>query len=147
MCIRDRLYSITGMWSALEGSLLLWSLLLTLVTVGVVYYYRREASDAVVSWATLVLFSVGAFFTYLLVVPASPFVHNPAHVLQGAGPNALLQNNPLVAVHPPLLYAGFVGFTVPFAFAIAMLATGRVQDRWQLEQRRWTCLLYTSRCV
>jgi cytochrome c-type biogenesis protein CcmF len=136
------LYSITGMWSALEGSLLLWSLLLTLVTVGVVYYYRREASDAVVSWATLVLFSVGAFFTYLLVVPASPFVHNPAHVLQGAGPNALLQNNPLVAVHPPLLYAGFVGFTVPFAFAIAMLATGRVQDRWQLEQRRWTVLAW-----
>jgi cytochrome c-type biogenesis protein CcmF len=136
------LYSITGMWSALEGSLLLWSLLLTLATCGVVYYYRREASDAVVSWASLVLFGVGAFFTYLLVVPASPFVHNPAHVLQGAGPNALLQNNPLVAVHPPLLYAGFVGFTVPFAFAIAMLATGRVQDRWQLEQRRWTVLAW-----
>jgi cytochrome c-type biogenesis protein CcmF len=136
------LYSITGMWSALEGSLLLWSLLLTLMTCGVVYYYRREASDAVVSWATLVLFAVGSFFTYLLVVPASPFVHNPAHVLQGAGPNALLQNNPLVAVHPPLLYAGFVGFTVPFAFAIAMLATGRVQDRWQLEQRRWTVLAW-----
>jgi cytochrome c-type biogenesis protein CcmF len=136
------LYSITGMWSALEGSLLLWSLLLTLVTFGVVFYYRSEASDAVVAWASLVLFSVGAFFTYLLVAPASPFVHNPAHVLQGAGPNALLQNNPLVAVHPPLLYAGFVGFTVPFAFAIAMLATGRVQDRWQLEQRRWTVLAW-----
>jgi cytochrome c-type biogenesis protein CcmF len=136
------LYSITGMWSALEGSLLLWSLLLTLVTLGVIYYYRREASDPVVAWASVVLFGVGAFFTYLLVVPASPFVHNPAHVLQGAGPNALLQNNPLVAVHPPLLYAGFVGFTVPFAFAIAMLVTGRVQDRWQLEQRRWTVLAW-----
>jgi len=136
------LYSITGMWSALEGSLLLWSLLLTLVTLFVIYYYRREASDPVVAWASAVLFGVGAFFTYLLVVPASPFVHNPAHVLQGAGPNALLQNNPLVAVHPPLLYAGFVGFTVPFAFAIAMLVTGRVQDRWQLEQRRWTVLAW-----
>jgi cytochrome c-type biogenesis protein CcmF len=136
------LYSITGMWSALEGSLLLWSLLLTLVTVSVIFYYRRDAADAVVGWASVVLFGVGAFFTYLLVAPASPFVHNPAHVLQGAGPNALLQNNPLVAVHPPLLYAGFVGFTVPFAFAIAMLITGRVQDRWPLEQRRWTVLAW-----
>jgi cytochrome c-type biogenesis protein CcmF len=136
------LYSITGMWSALEGSLLLWSLLLTLVTLCVIYYYRREAADAVVGWATVVLFGVGAFFMYLLVAPASPFVHNPAHQLQGAGPNALLQNNPLVAVHPPLLYAGFVGFTVPFAFAIAMLITGRVQDRWPLEQRRWTVLAW-----
>jgi cytochrome c-type biogenesis protein CcmF len=136
------IYSITGMWSALEGSLLLWSLLLSLITLSVLYYYRREATDAVVGWATVILFGVGAFFTYLLVAPASPFVHNPAHVLQGAGPNALLQNNPLVAVHPPLLYAGFVGFTVPFAFAIAMLITGRVQDRWQLEQRRWTILAW-----
>jgi cytochrome c-type biogenesis protein CcmF len=136
------LYSITGMWSALEGSLLLWSLLLTVITLAVIYYYRREATDAVVRWATVVLFGVGAFFMYLLVAPASPFVHNPAHVLQGAGPNALLQNNPLVAVHPPLLYLGFVGFTVPFAFAIAMLITGRVQDRWQLEQRRWTVLAW-----
>ena len=136
------LYSITGMWSALEGSLLLWALLLSAITLFVIVYYRREAQDAVVAWATVILFGVGAFFTYLLVAPASPFVHNPAHVLQGAGPNALLQNNPLVAVHPPLLYLGFVGFTVPFAFAIAMLITGRVQDRWQLEQRRWTVLAW-----
>ncbi|MGC1419644.1 MAG: cytochrome c biogenesis protein CcsA, partial [Acidimicrobiales bacterium] len=136
------LYSITGMWSALEGSLLLWVLLLSAITLFVIVYYRREARDAVVGWATAVLFGVGAFFTYLLVAPASPFVHNPARVLQGAGPNALLQNNPLVAVHPPLLYTGFVGFTVPFAFAIAMLITGRVQDRWQLEQRRWTVLAW-----
>jgi cytochrome c-type biogenesis protein CcmF len=136
------LYSITGMWSALEGSLLLWALLLSAITLFVIVYYRREAQDAVVAWATAILFGVGAFFTYLLVAPASPFVHNPAHVLQGAGPNALLQNNPLVAVHPPLLYLGFVGFTVPFAFAIAMLITGRVQDRWQLEQRRWTVLAW-----
>ncbi|MGA2295727.1 MAG: cytochrome c-type biogenesis CcmF C-terminal domain-containing protein [Acidimicrobiales bacterium] len=136
------LYSITGMWSALEGSLLLWALLLSAITLFVIVYYRRESRDAVVGWATAVLFGVGAFFTYLLVAPASPFVHNPAHVLQGAGPNALLQNNPLVAVHPPLLYTGFVGFTVPFAFAIAMLITGRVQDRWQLEQRRWTVLAW-----
>jgi len=141
------LYSITGMWSALEGSLLLWALLLAGLTLGVIYYYRRSALDEVVAWATTVLFAIGAFFTFLMMGPADPFLHNPAHVLQGAGPNALLQDNPLVAVHPPLLYAGFVGFSVPFAFAIAMLITGRVQDRWPLEQRRWTVLAWGSLSV
>ena len=141
------LYSITGMWSALEGSLLLWALLLAGLTLGVIYYYRRSARDEVIGWATTVLFAIGAFFTFLMMGPADPFLHNPAHVLQGAGPNALLQDNPLVAVHPPLLYAGFVGFSVPFAFAIAMLITGRVQDRWPLEQRRWTVLAWGSLSV
>ena len=136
------IYSITGMWSALEGSLLLWALILTGLTLAVIRHYRDDSSDAVVAWATLVLFVVGGFFILLMVGPADPFVHNPAHVLQGAGPNALLQDNPLVAVHPPLLYAGFVGFAVPFAFAIAMLVTGRVHDRWPLEQRRWTVLAW-----
>ncbi len=141
------IYSITGMWSALEGSLLLWALILTALTLAVVVHYRRERDDAVVVWATLVLFVVGGFFILLMVGPADPFLHNPAHVLQGAGPNALLQDNPLVAVHPPLLYAGFVGFAVPFAFAVAMLITGRVHDRWPLEQRRWTVLAWGSLSV
>jgi cytochrome c-type biogenesis protein CcmF len=141
------LYSITGMWSALEGSLLLWSLLLALITIGVLFYYRREAKDAVVGWAAVVLFGVAAFFLGLMMFPADPFLHNPAHVLQGQGPNALLQDNPLVAAHPPLLYLGFVGFTVPFAFAIAMLITGRVHERWPLEQRRWTVLAWGALSV
>ncbi|MDH2904664.1 MAG: cytochrome c-type biogenesis CcmF C-terminal domain-containing protein [Actinomycetota bacterium] len=141
------IYSITGMWSALEGSLLLWALILTSLTWAVIHHYRAERDDHVVVWATLVLFVVGAFFILLMVGPADPFLHNPAHVLQGAGPNALLQDNPLVAVHPPLLYAGFVGFAVPFAFAIAMLITGRVHDRWPLEQRRWTVLAWGSLSV
>jgi len=141
------LYSITGMWSALEGSLLLWALLLAALTLGVIRYYSSSSDDDVVRWATTVLFAIGAFFTFLMMGPADPFLHNPAHVLQGAGPNALLQDNPLVAVHPPLLYAGFVGFTVPFAFAIAMLITGRVQDRWPLEQRRWTVLAWGALSV
>jgi cytochrome c-type biogenesis protein CcmF len=141
------IYSITGMWSALEGSLLLWALILTALTVAVIRHYREDSNDSVVVWATLVLFVVGGFFILLMVGPADPFLHNPAHVLQGAGPNALLQDNPLVAVHPPLLYAGFVGFSVPFAFAIAMLITGRVHDRWPLEQRRWTVLAWGSLSV
>jgi cytochrome c-type biogenesis protein CcmF len=98
----------------------------------------------VVAWATLVMFVVAAFFTGLMVGPSNPFLHVVgAAPAQGAGPNALLQDNPLVAIHPPLLYLGFVGFTVPFAFAIGMLATGRVGDRWQVETRRWTLLAWT----
>ena len=137
-----------GLWSALEGSLLLWALLLALATLGVVLYYRRQATDSVVAWASAVLFFVGAFFTFLMVRTRRPVpARASADVTQGAGPNALLQDNPLVAMHPPLLYAGFVGFTVPFAFAIAMLITGRVHDRWPLEQRRWTVLAWGALSV
>jgi cytochrome c-type biogenesis protein CcmF len=77
-----------------------------------------------------------------MVGPANPFKTAPG-VTSGLGPNSLLQDNPLVAIHPPLLYAGFVGFTIPFAFAIGMLATGRVGERWQVECRRWTLVAFT----
>jgi cytochrome c-type biogenesis protein CcmF len=133
-------YSITGMWSALEGSILLWSLLLIFCLVAVVIRYRREASDDVVRWATTIVFAVAAYFLGLMAGPADPFVATVGTTSSGAGPNALLQDNPLVAIHPPLLYLGFVGFTIPFAFAVAMLITGRVRDRWPLELRRWTVL-------
>ncbi len=141
------LYSITGVWSALEGSLLLWVLLQSLVVIGVLGYYRKKKNEQVVRVASVVLFCVQAFFTFLLVGPADPFIKNSAHVLQGAGPNALLQDNPLVAIHPPLLYLGFVGFSVPFAFAIAVLVSGRVSERWALEQRRWTVLAWGALSV
>ena len=136
------LYSITGMWSALAGSILLWGLILAVVSTIFVWRYRRLAADPVIRWATLVLYVVSAFFFGLMVGPANPFVTAPG-VTQGLGPNSLLQDNPLVAIHPPLLYIGFVGFTVPFAFAIGMLATGRVGERWQIECRRWTLVAFT----
>jgi cytochrome c-type biogenesis protein CcmF len=138
------LYSITGLWSALAGSILLWGFILSVFTCAVVWRFRTDARDPVVAWATLVMFCVSAFFIGLMVGPANPFAHVVgAAPAQGAGPNALLQDNPLVAIHPPLLYLGFVGFTVPFAFAIGMLATGRVGDRWQVETRRWTLVAWT----
>jgi cytochrome c-type biogenesis protein CcmF len=137
------LYSITGMWSALEGSILLWALLLSALVVTVVIRFRRQVADPVVAWASTVLFVVAGFFALLMAGPADPFVPNPAFAgATGAGPNALLQDNPLVAAHPPLLYLGFVGFTVPYAFALAMLITGRVGDRWPNEVRRWSVLAW-----
>jgi cytochrome c-type biogenesis protein CcmF len=142
------IYSITGLWSALAGSILLWGLILALFTAAVVWRYRRQAADPVIRWATLVMYAVSAFFFGLMAFPANPFLMVPGHApLHGAGPNALLQDNPLVAAHPPLLYLGFVGFTVPFAFAVGMLATGRVGERWQVETRRWTLLAWTCLTV
>ena len=138
------LYSVTGLWSALAGSILLWGLALAVFATILVWRYRRQAADPVVAWATLTMYAVSAFFFGLMVGPADPFTTvSGTAPLQGAGPNALLQDNPLVAIHPPLLYLGFVGFTVPFAFAVGMLATGRVRDRWLVETRRWTLLSWT----
>ncbi|MGH9286602.1 MAG: cytochrome c biogenesis protein CcsA, partial [Acidimicrobiales bacterium] len=87
--------------------------------------------------------AVAAFFFALMVGPANPFtsVAGPAPP-DGPGPNPLLQNHPLMAFHPPLLYLGYVGFTVPFAFAIASLVTGRLGEGWLLETRRWALLAW-----
>ncbi len=133
------LYTITGMWSALEGSILLWGLVLAGYLAVMARHFRSRASDPLVAWATLVVFVVVAFFFLLLAGPANPFkVGAGATPLDGLGPNPLLQNHPLVAFHPPMLYLGYVGFTIPFAFAIAALATGRLGEGWLVETRRWT---------
>ena len=138
------LYDITGMWSALAGSILLWGLILAGYAVAMVVRFRRRADDTLVAWATLVVFVVAAFFFALMLGPADPFAHTVGAIpANGNGPNVLLQDNPLVAFHPPMLYLGFVGFTLPFAFGIAALATGRLDDDWQRETRRWTLFAWT----
>lgn len=133
------LFDATGMWSALQGSLLLWALVLSGYMVAMAIRFRRRAADPLVGWATLVVYLVASFFLALLAWPANPFARVVGPVpLDGAGPDPLLQNRVLVAFHPPLLYLGFVGFTVPFAFALASLVTGRVGEGWLFEMRRWT---------
>ena len=137
------LYRITGLWSALAGSILLWSSVLALFLAGMVWRFRRRASDPVVGWARVTAYLVAGFFFGLMLLPADPFRSVAGAVpLDGAGPNPLLQNNPLVAFHPPLLYLGYVGFTVPFAFAVGMLVTGRVGEQWLRETRAWTLLAW-----
>ena len=142
------LYNFSGMWSALEGSILLWAVLLSLVTTAVVVTYRAKASDPVIGWATATLLAICAFFFGIMVGPANPFAATAGTVpTSGAGPNALLQNNPLVAIHPPLLYLGFVGCSVPFAFAIGMLITGRVNEDWLVATRKWMLATWTALAV
>ncbi|HEY5025616.1 MAG TPA: heme lyase CcmF/NrfE family subunit [Acidimicrobiales bacterium] len=133
------LYTITGMWSALAGSILLWGLILAGYIAAMVWRFRRQGADPLVAWATLVTLVVAAFFFGLMAGPADPFRTVAGAVpANGLGPNVLLQDNALVAFHPPILYLGFVGFTIPFAFAIASLITGRIGEGWQLATRRWT---------
>ncbi len=133
------LFNIATMWSALEGSILLWALVLAGYTALIAHKFRRRLDDRLVGWALLTMLVVGAFFFALMMGPANPFrtVTVPAG-FDGPGPNPLLQEHVLMAFHPPMLYLGYVGFTVPFAFAIAALVTGRVGEGWLLVTRRWT---------
>jgi cytochrome c-type biogenesis protein CcmF len=133
------LFNVATLWAALEGSILLWVLVLCGYTALVVRRFRDRLTDPLVGWALLTMLVVTAFFFFLLVGPANPFQSfDPGPGYDGPGPNPLLQNHLLMAFHPPMLYLGYVGFTVPFAFAVAALVTGRLGEGWLLETRRWT---------
>ncbi|HUQ40323.1 MAG TPA: heme lyase CcmF/NrfE family subunit [Acidimicrobiales bacterium] len=133
------IYTIASLWGALEGSILLWGLVLAGYLVAVAHRFRHRAVDPLVAWALVVGQTTAVFFFGLMLGPANPFrVVAGVVPTDGPGPNPLLQNHPLMAFHPPVLYLGYVGFTVPFAFAVAALVTGRVGEGWLLETRRWT---------
>jgi cytochrome c-type biogenesis protein CcmF len=133
------LFNFATLWSALEGSILLWGLILAGYTTAVAHKFRKRLEDPLVAWALITMFVVALFFFGLMLTAANPFhaVVPPAGY-DGPGPNPLLQNHILMAFHPPMLYLGYVGFTVPFAFAVAALVTGRVGEGWLVETRRWT---------
>jgi cytochrome c-type biogenesis protein CcmF len=130
-------FKVLALWSADEGSLLLWNLVLGGYLAAVAFRFRRSRPETF-PWALGVLFGVCAFYLLLVLGPTTPFATLATAAPDGRGPLPLLQNHPLMAVHPPFLYLGFIGFTVPFAFAIAALVTGRVSDAWMRITRRWT---------
>ena len=132
------LYSITGMWSALQGSILLWVLVLTGYIAVMVRRFRKFADDRLFAVALAITLVVAIFFFALMLGPADPFAANHVVVSNGSGPNPLLQDNLLIAFHPVFLYLGYVGFTIPFAFAIGSLVTGRVGEGWLVATRRFT---------
>jgi cytochrome c-type biogenesis protein CcmF len=129
--------TIISLWSALEGSILFWGLILAAYTAAATYF-TRDRLGALGSYATAAMLGIGVFFYVLLVGPANPFGLVTSVPPDGPGPNPLLQNHPLMAVHPPLLYLGYVGMTVPYAFAVGALLSGRLDDTWIRETRRWT---------
>jgi cytochrome c-type biogenesis protein CcmF len=130
-------FKVLALWSADEGSLLLWNLVLAGYLAAVAFRFRRSRPETF-PWALAVMFGVSAFYLMLVLGPTTPFATLATAPADGRGPLPLLQNHPLMAAHPPMLYLGFIGFTVPFAFAIAALITGRVSDAWMRITRRWT---------
>jgi cytochrome c-type biogenesis protein CcmF len=128
-------YTLTAFWGGQEGSLLLWLLVLCGYAAAAVLTGRRAGKE-ILAWVVPVLGLVGTFFAFLLVFVASPFA-TQATAADGAGLNPSLQN-PYMAVHPPLLYLGYVGLTVPFAFAMGALLARRTDERWIVATRRWT---------
>jgi cytochrome c-type biogenesis protein CcmF len=137
------LFTITGLWAALEGSILLWVLILAGYMTVMARRFRRRMDDPMVAWALLVALSVALFFFVFMAAAANPFKLVDGTIpLDGRGPNPLLQNHPLMAFHPPMLYLGYVGFTVPFAFAMAALITGRFGEGWLADTRRTTLVAW-----
>jgi cytochrome c-type biogenesis protein CcmF len=134
-------YTISAFWGGQEGSLLLWLLLLTAYASAALLLNRRSARD-LVAWVTPVLGGVMVFFAFLLVVVATPFAVQAAPP-DGNGLNPSLQN-PYMMAHPPMLYLGFVGLTVPFAFAMGALLARRTDERWIVSTRRWTLIAWTA---
>src|SRR5438105_187169 len=134
-------YTLTAFWGGQEGSLLLWLLVLSGYSVAAVLTGRRAGRE-VLAWVVPTLGLVGTFFALLLVFVASPFATQVAPA-DGAGLNPSLQN-PYMMIHPPLLYLGYVGLTIPFAFAAGALLSGRFDERWIVATRRWTILAWTA---
>ncbi len=136
------LFTITGLWAALAGSILLWALILSGYLTFVALKFRRRAGDPLVVVATITGLVVALFFFALMLGPANPFTTLASTPLDGRGPNPLLQNHILMAFHPPMLYLGLVGFTVPFMFAIGALVTGRFGEGWLSDTRRATLVAW-----
>jgi cytochrome c-type biogenesis protein CcmF len=135
-------YRLTALWGAHEGSLLLWLWLLTLYSaLAVVWHWETHPRSMPYVIATLAVVQFG--FLALIVFLSSPFTELVPPPIEGRELNPLLQDPGLI-IHPPLLYLGYVGFVVPFAFAIAALARGSAGVEWVLAIRRWTLFAWLA---
>jgi len=131
-------YKISGLWAGQTGSLVFWALLLALfATIAVVQ--NRNTNRDLMPYVAGTLLVVLAFFLMVIVTVSNPFVQLPFAPADGRGLNPQLQNY-WMTIHPPTLYLGFTAFTIPFAFAIAALVTGKLDTRWITATRRWTLL-------
>src|SRR5450631_2689916 len=133
-------YKFATLWSGQEGSLLFWSLLLA--GYGFVLRLRYKTDPRLFAYASVVIASVQVFFLLILNFAAHPFAIMEGSLPQdGSGLNPLLQY-PEMVIHPPMLYMGYVGFTVPFAFALGALIMKYPGDKWIHITRRWTMVTW-----
>ena len=135
--VQPLFYKITSYWGGLDGSIMFWVFLLA-VFGSIAVYVNRERHRELIPYVVATISVVQMFFLFMMVVHKNPFTtflsNAPA---EGEGLNPLLQNY-WMAIHPPSLYTGFVGMTIPFAFGIAALITGHLDDSWLRAVRRWT---------
>lgn len=130
------MYLISGVWGAHEGSLLLWALILSGWTAAVAAF-SRSVPKVMLARVIGVMGFVSVGFILFILVTSNPFERLLPAALEGRDLNPLLQD-PGLAIHPPMLYLGYVGFSVAFAFAIAALLSGQVDSAWARWSRPWT---------
>ena len=133
-------YRVTGLWGALEGSLLLWEWILVIFS-GLVAWIYRDQHKELMPWVLMIFSIVSAFFLAVVAFASNPFESLSPAPVEGRGLNPLLEDANMMT-HPPLLYTGFVGLTVPYAFAMAALIVGKIDERWILTTRRWTIIAW-----
>ena len=135
--VQPLFYKITSYWGGLDGSILFWVFLLS-VFGAIAVRVNRERHRELIPYVVAVISVVEMFFLFMMVIHRNPFDTFLAQVPpDGRGLNPLLQN-PYMVIHPPSLYIGFVGMTIPFAFGMAALITGYLDDSWLRAVRRWT---------
>ena len=141
------LYKLTALWGSQAGSLLLWAFVLSAASSAVLFITRNRHRE-VVPWATAVLGGVAVFFIGLMVAGIAfpdadswPFAAASPIPAEGAGLTPLLQH-PAMAIHPPMLYSGYVFFTIPFAFAVGALITRRLDASWIRSTRRFALVAW-----
>ena len=133
-------YKFSSFWGGLNGSLLFWVLVQSFFAMIVAYRYQysnREIIPYVIATFNLIM----AFLLLLLIGWSNPLELQSVIPEEGRGLNPLLQN-PAMAIHPPSLYLGFIGFSVPFAFAMGALIRGKIDNEWVLTTRRWTLMAW-----
>jgi cytochrome c-type biogenesis protein CcmF len=137
--VQPLFYKITSYWGGLDGSIMFWVFLLSLFGATAVRI-NRERHRELVPYVVAVISVVQMFFLFLMIVHNNPFETYLTEVrADGEGLNPLLQNFYMV-IHPPTMYTGFVGLTIPFAFGMAALITGYLDDSWLRAVRRWTMI-------
>jgi cytochrome c-type biogenesis protein CcmF len=137
-----KLFTFTAFWSSLEGSHLLWTLLMSGVMVIASWVYAKD-NEHIIPWVMAVLSSVVSWMCFLAITHSDPFGLILPAAPNGNGMNTLLQN-PYMAIHPPLLFIGYVCLAVPFAYAIAALAYGDITEGWLRTVRRWSLIAFCS---
>lgn len=133
-------YRVTGLWGALEGSLLLWEWLLIIFAAITAWVYRDRHRE-MMPWVIMIFSIVSVFFLCVIGFLSNPFETISPVPADGRGLNPLLEDANMMT-HPPLLYTGFVGLTVPYAFAMAALIVGKVDEAWIVSTRRWTIIAW-----